>query len=255
MRVSVVNFCSTALDMLDFSSRMLLENAGTDDFDYIIVTWNPTPEVEKWIADQKGQRNDRIQIWRGCYFTSKALAYVPNLRAMFNFGFNAGYARNDWVCIVNTDMAFGKNWLLNLTRRAEENLIVNSLHLSPIKGPNIITVDLAIPTAKTFELSHFWKMHDQLYADKVETENDRGGWRACSTLPYLMHRKWWEACGPWEPNHIPGRDSPDRLFFERCHGLGARFVLVYDSICYHHEAVERRGKQRPVGIETMLEGK
>lgn len=233
---------------------MLIQNAGIDDFDYIIVTWNPTPEVEKWIADHR-QRKDGTQIWRGCYFTDKKLAYVPNLRAMFNFGFDAGYARNDWVAIVNTDMAFGENWLINLVRRAEENVIPNSLHLTPTIGSNVITVDLGVPTAKTFHIGRFWKLHRELCTDKVETEEDRGGWRACATMPYIIHRKWWNACGPWEPNHIRGCESPDRRFFGRCHDAGARFILVHDSICYHHEAVERRGKARPIGIENMPEGK
>lgn len=253
MRVSVVNFCSTALDMLDFSSKMLIENAGTDDFDYIVVTWNPTPEVEKWIADYKQHKN-RIQIWRGCYFTNDKLTYIPNLRAMMSFGFDAGYLRNDWVVIVNTDMAFGRNWLVNLVRRAGKDVIPNSLHLTPIVGPNVITVDLGVPTVKTFDISRFWKLHDELYREKVETEEERGGWRNTNTFPYVIHRKWWDACGPWRPNHIKGQDSPDRQFFERCHKAGAKFVLVHDSIVYHHEAVERRQKKRPVGIENMPEG-
>lgn len=255
MRVSVVNFCSTAVDMLDFSSRMLLENAGTDDFDYVIVTWNPSPEVKNWVKAHSCPRGSRMSFLWGQYITDKALDYVPNLRGMFNFGFEAGYQLNDWVVIVNTDMAFGKNWLINLTRRAKEDVIPNSLHLTPIVGPNVITVDLGVPTVKTFDLARFWKMHDEFYADKVETEEGRGGWKACNTMPYIIHRKWWERCGPWGTRHIRGTMPPDRQFFERCHKAGARFILVHDSICYHHEAVERRGKQRPIGIKNMPEGK
>lgn len=248
MRVSVVNFCSMAVDMLKFSSRMLMKYAGTNDYDYIVITWNPSPEVIEWLAGEP-------EIIRVDYKTKRDLDYVPNLRQMFNFGFDAGYARNDWVVIVNTDMAFGRDWLVNLIRRATEDVIPNSLHLTPIKGSHTITVDLGVPTFKTFDINRFWKMHNGLYANKVETEEDRGGWRACATMPYIIHRKWWESCGPWEPNHIRGRESPDRRFFGRCHDAGVRFILVHNSICYHHEAVERRGKQRPIGVEEMPEGK
>lgn len=247
MRVSVVNLCSTAIDMLKFSSRMLMENAGTNDYDYIVVTWNPTPAVVEWLDGEP-------EIVRVEYKTNPDLAYIPNLRAMFNRGFDAGYERNDYVAMVNTDMAFGSKWLANLVRRATEDVIPNSLHMSPIKGPNIITINLGEPTVEKFNLDLFWKKHDELYQHKVETEEERGGWRSTNTFPYVMHRKWWNTCGPWRPIHIRRQDAPDRQFFGRCHEAGAKFVLVHDSIVYHHDAAERRGKQRPVGLEKMPEG-
>lgn len=248
MRVSIVNFVSTALEMLKFSSEMLLQNAGTEDFDYLVVTWNPTNKVAQWIW----QHEEIIPI---SYNTNMQYAYVPNLRLMFNRGFEAGYNWNDWVAIVNTDMAFGKDWLANLMRRASEQVIPNSLHLAPISGPNIITADLGIPAPATFNMHKFWRLHDRYFADLVETEEDRGDWRACATLPYIVHKTWWEACGPWEPEHEPGEPPPDRKFFERCHRAGAKFVLCHDSIVYHHEAVERRSGRRPIGVEDMPEGK
>jgi len=247
MRVSIVNFCSTAVEMLDFSSKMMQENAGTKDFDYIVVTWKPTPEVLVWIKEHP----EVIQVE---YQTNENLGYVPNLRAMMNSGFDAGYKLNDWVCVINTDMAFGRNWLLNLVRHAKENVIPNSIHLTPIHGPHVITVDLGITTAKTFDFERFWKMHDKLYQDGILTEEKRGGWLACATFPYVLHRKWWECYGPWETDLGEHQESPDRRFFRRCHEAGARFILVLDSICYHHEAVERRGK-RPPGLEHLPEGR
>lgn len=248
MRISVVNFCSTAVDMLDFSSKMLRENAGMGEFDYFVTTWNPTPDVEEWLAC-------RPEIGRIIYETDPARAYVPNLRMMMCHGWSVGYQHNDWVAVVNTDMAFGRNWLANLARRATEGVIPNSLHLSPIKGSNIVTVDLGVPTEKTFDTAGFWRIHDRLYADKIETEDDRGGWRATQTFPYIVHRKWWESFGPWEPEVGDHRHPPDYRYFERIHEAGARYVMVHDSICYHHEAVERRSKRRPVGLENMPEGR
>jgi hypothetical protein len=189
------------------------------------------------------------------YKTNEALDYVPNLRAQFNRGFEAGFAANDYVAIVNTDMAFGINWLRNLVRRASEDVIPNSLHISPIKGPNIVTANLGIPTEETFDALKFWNLHNELYAERVETEEERGGWRATNTMPYVIHRKWWERCGPWETEFKKGeKETPDRRFFHRCHEAGARHVLCHDSICYHHEAVERR-TSRPKGTARMKEGR
>ena len=247
MRVSVVNFCSSRVDMLDFSTEMLIANAGTGDFDYVVVVWNPTSEVEQWLVDHP-------RCIRADYRADPALNFVPNLRAQMNMGWDVGYALNDYVAIVNTDMAFGRGWLVNLGKHATPDVIPNSVIISPITGSNIVTANFGVPTRDTFDLAAFWKLHDKLFADRIETDEQRGSWRATQSLPYVVHRKWWEKYGPWgvEYDHV-NRKPPDWLFFERCHDAGVKYVMVFDSICYHHEAVERRGG-RPPGIEGMPEG-
>jgi hypothetical protein len=249
MRVSVVNFCSTRPDMLDFSSRMLTENAGTD-FDYFVVTWLANRQVAEWLE------NPPVSARRLIHHTVDGLAYVPQLRAMMNHGFGWGYEVNDWVALVNTDMAFGRNWLRNLVKWAAEagpGSIVNSTHITPVEGTgNVITRDLGVTVEGTFLADEFWRLHDELYVERVEWEEERGGWEQCATFPYLLHRSWWEQCGPWSPI-FDGTMAPDRQFFRRCHEGGARFGLAHDSIVYHHEAVERRGA-RPPGAEHLAEG-
>jgi hypothetical protein len=227
---------------------MAIENAGTADFDYIVITWNPIPEVVKWLVEHPG-------IIRVDYHTNKVHDYIPNLRLMMGMGFTEGFKRNEWITVINTDMAFGENWLINLARRAEEDIIPNSLCLSPITWPSVITANLGITTNKTFNFDKFWKLHNELYEDKIETEEQRGGWRTCASFPYILHKKWWERCGPWEAEIGSHKSPPDQRFFERCHEAGAKFIMVHDSIVYHHEAVERRSKIRPVGVENMPEGK
>jgi hypothetical protein len=260
MRVTIVNFCSTALDMLEFSTHEALANAGGEaDYDYLCVTWNPTPEVEAWL-------DGRPSFYRSRYETRQDLDYVPNLRAMMSQGFDAGYALNDYVAIINTDMAFGRDWLVNLARRAEPDVIPNSVHVTPIASPFMVKADFGIPAFETFQQEAWWECHDRLLRqageasrrsgrDCVQTVQDRGGdWRSCATFPYVIHRKWWERFGPWEPNLDGKSEAPDRRFFGRCVHGGAKLILCLDSVCYHHEAVERRGKTRPVGVESMKAG-
>lgn len=248
VRPAIINFCSTAIDMLRFSTKMIFENAGTEDFDYFVVTWLPTPDVNSWLTTAPYPIN---QVLHG---TQPGLAYVPQLRAMMNRGFDIGYAASDWVALVNTDMAFGRNWLSNLMRRAiSPEVIPNSLHITPVDGTNTIKRDLGVPTAERFNLQGFWKLHDALYQDKVQTQDEMPhGWEDCATFPYLLHHRWWKEYGPWA-HEFDGIEAPDRRFFRRCAHAGAKFVLVHDSIVYHHEAVERRGA-RPPGAEGMPEG-
>lgn len=249
MRVSVVNFCSTALDMLRFSTNRSWTNAGTDDFDYVLVTWNPTDDVHRWLLANR--------IVTAYYQTRPDLKYVPNLRAMMSMGFDVGYELNDYVVIINTDCMFGADWLSNLVKHASENVIPNSLHMSPIDWPSVHKIDLGCPSTPEFKEDLFWITHEELSEDRVETEEDRGGWQGCASMPYAIHRKWWDKCGPWEPNYGAQNEPlpPDQRFFKRVHEAGAKFVYVRNSIVYHHEAVERRSGRRPVGVENMENGR
>lgn len=247
MRVSIFNCVSTALDMLRLSTDSIYYNAGTDDFDYLVVTWLMSKEVKEYLDSMP----EIIQI---PYATRKDIGYVPNLRNMMNLGFTEGFKRNDYCGLVNTDMFFGKDWLKNLMKHASENIIVNSTHITPIKGRHVITADLGIPTYETFDFDKFKTIYYCICKDEIITEEDRDGqWVNVATMPYLYHRKWWERCGPWELQVIEKHQypTPDRRFWQRCSQAGAKFIMVRDSIVYHHEAVERKRK-RPPGAEVLV---
>jgi len=241
MKVSIFNCVSTAYEMLRFSTDAILNNAGTEDFDYIVVSWCATDEVLKYLRSHP--RIIHIE-----YQTNNQVGYVPNLRGMMNFGFTEGFRRNEYCGLVNTDMYFGPNWLSNLIKYATPDTIVNSTHITPIVGPHVITANLNIPEYDKFNLSEFNKLYNLHYRDVLEHEDVRGGWLATNTMPYLIPKHFWEVCGPWELRVTT--DTPDRRFFQRCHEAGAKFTMSRGSIVYHHEAVERRGT-RPKGTEHL----
>lgn len=249
-RVSIFNCVSTALEMLKFSSESIIGNAGYDNFDYIVVTWGPSIEVTEYLNELK-TKYDFVHIVE--YETNNNVPFVPNLRGMMNRGFDYGFELNDYCGLVNTDQYFGKDWLLNLVKYANKSDIVNSVHISPIVGPNIVTADLGIPEYSTFNMTRFNELYDALYEDKLDTESDRGGnWRALNTMPYLIPKHFWEKAGPWELM-LEHNISPDVRFFQRCKDAGANFTMSRSSIVYHHEAVERRSGNRPEEAKDMSE--
>lgn len=248
-RASIFNCVSTAYEMLRFSSDAIIQNAGYDNYDYIVVTWGPTQEVSRYLDELK-ERYDFIHII--AYKTNKNVPYVPNLRCMMNLGFTRGFELNSYCGLVNTDMYFGKDWLLNLVKYANEHDIVNSTHITPIQGPHAVTADLGIPEYGKFDLNRFNQIYTEIYCDRLETEEERGGWLSTNTMPYLIPKKFWEIAGPWELLLGKG-SSPDRRFFERCKKAGAHFTMSRSSIVYHHEAVERRSGNRPEDAKNMSE--
>lgn len=248
-RVSIFNCVSSAYEMLRFSSDAIIINSGYDNFDYIVVTWSPTKEVSDYLEDLKSKYNF-VHIVE--YKTNPDIPYVPNLRGMMNRGFDYGFELNNYCGLVNTDMYFGQNWLINLVKYANENDIVNSAHISPIVGPNIDTANFGIPEYDKFDIVGFNNMFAKIYEDRLVHEEERGGWKATNTMPYLIPKKYWEIAGPWELIHKAG-DTPDARFFERCSRAGAHFTMSRSSIVYHHEAVERRSGNRPIDAKNMRE--
>ena len=242
MRVSIFNCVSNALEMLKFSSDAILNNAGTDDFDYIVVHWNASRSVLEYLYElERSSKNVRLVQ----HETNGDVGFVPNLRSMMNLGFETGFEMNDYCGLTNTDMYFGHRWLENLVKYATNDTIVNSVHITPkATGGHVINADLGIPEYGKFNMGLFDEMYDKLYVDKLETEFERGGWLETNTMPYLIPRKFWGLAGPWELTGIQNW-TPDRRFFQRCHDHGAIFTMSHGSIVYHHEAVERNGASRP----------
>lgn len=248
-RVSIFNCVSAAYDMLRFSTDSIIDNAGYDNFDYVVVTWGPTKEVLDYL-DNLQNKYSFVHIVE--YETNKNIPFVPNLRGMMNLGFDFGFELNNYCGLVNTDQYFGKNWLINLVKYANEGDIVNSTHITPIQGPHVVTADLGIPEYGKFDIDKFNSVYDVLYDDRLETEEERGGWLATNTMPYLIPKKFWRVAGPWELL-LDGGVSPDRRFFQRCKDAGAHFTMSRSSIVYHHEAVERRSGSRPEDAKNMSE--
>jgi len=241
-----------------FSDQSLLRHCGHANFDYVVVKWLTSPEVDAYLADlpriiHNIQPAEGITLRVVEHATDESVGYVPNLRAMMNEGFEEGFRLNNYCGLVNTDCWFGLGWLRNLERYATPNRVVNSLHITratpprPVQG--IVTEDLGAPLPKEFNLLRFIALYKQLYRDELYVA-PAGDYRQAATMPYLFHRQYWETCGPWELTLEHG--TPDMRFFDRLALVGAEFALSLSSIVYHHEAVERRG-ERPKGAEHLPE--
>jgi len=247
-RVSIFNCVSSAYEMLRFSSDAIINNAGYDNFDYIVVTWGPTPQVVNYLNELK-EKYSFVHVIE--YQTNKDVAYVPNLRGMMNFGFDYGFKLNDYCGLTNTDQYFGKDWLINLVKYTNEDDIVNSTIICPLDGLAMHVGDCGVPEYGKFNLDKFNTLYTDIFEDKIQTQEERGGsWKTTCTMPYLIPKKYWKMAGPWELI-VTGPDAPDVKFFERCSNAGARFTMSRSSITYHHHAVERSSGKRPDDAKNM----
>lgn len=259
-RVSIVNCVSEALEMLRFSSEQLITNASTDNFDYIIVCWNTTLEVDRYI-EQLGEKfkesHPRLRIIRVDHETIEGIGYVPNLRAMMNTGFNEAFELNEYGGLVNTDQSFYKDWLVNLIKYCTPKRMVTSTLIEAGRTRHH-QADLGLTEYSTFDLEGFNNLCKQItQPGKLITAAEREGiwgdpgYKNIESLPYILPREMWEKAGPWELTLADG--TPDVNFFDRAHACGFEFVMSGDSIAYHVGGVERgaTGKSVPAFAKDM----
>lgn len=256
-RVSIINCVSRAYEMLKFSSEQLIKNAGTDNFDYIIVCWHTTKEVDEYIEylPKKFYKDyPKLKVHRVNHKEIPGVGYVPNLRAMINEGFIKGFELNKYAGLVNTDQAFYKNWLINLVKNCDPNIMIGSVAVLPRTiNPRNYQADFGLPEYGKFD-NRKWEEFCRkiIHVNEIMREIDypRDDYFFYAGFPYLFHRKWWEKGGPWELTFKNG--TPDVQFFRKIHKQGLKFVLRLDSIAYHYEAGERgRNKQPPEFAKHM----
>ncbi len=76
------------------------------------------------------------------------------------------------------------------------------------------------------------------YAKEISVRNRVARCKRLITgFPYLFHKQWWQQCGPWELQQIPGTDSPDVRFSLDClpkgfatYGQKGRFVTIGEQL-------------------------
>jgi len=250
-RVGIVNCVSQALEMLRFSSEQLIENAGTDDFDYIIVCWHATPAVDAYIArlqEKYTKTHPRLRVIRVEHKENSRIGFVPNLRAMINEGLVESFKRNLYAGLVNTDQAFYKNWLVNLVKYCSPKTIVSAVAVAPNIIPPHHRAEFGVTEYDKFDLEGFFRFCERIsrpgviLTEEVIRGQESMDFNNLIGLPYLHSRELWEKAGPWEVRITTG--TPDRNFFKRAHKKGFNFALSLDSIAYHMGGAERRAEKR-----------
>jgi hypothetical protein len=240
--------------MLRFSSEQLITNAGTDDFDYVIVCWNTTSKVDTYIeqlGDLFRESHPALRIIRVDHKTIEGIGYVPNLRAMINTALDNAFQLNEYGGLVNTDQAFYKDWLVNLSKHCRPNRMVCSTLIESCRITRHHRGDFGLTEYGAFDVEGFNNLCRQIIRpDKLITADEREGimgdlgYRNTTSVPYIFHRNMWKAAGPLELTLKNG--IPDINFFDRAHACGFEFVMSGDSIAYHLGGGERGATGRPI---------
>lgn len=157
--------------------------------------------------------------------------YLSRVYRCWNYCVESSKA--EYVCLVNSDMAFSPGWLEALERRLDGKTLPTSRLVEPgflRPGRHAIEIDLGRdPT--TFP----WAGWRSLASDLSEDRTEPGG----LFMPCVLHRESFLRCGGYPEGNVNGV-SGDRILFDLMAEQGFEHVTCFDSLVYHMQEGERR---------------
>lgn len=139
----------------------------------------------------------------------------------------------EYVCLVNSDMAFSPGWLEALERRLDGKTLPCSRLVEPgflRPGQHAVEIDIGRdPRVFPFEAWH------GLAADLSEDRTEPGG----LFMPCVLHRETFLRVGGYPHGNVNGV-SGDKILFDKMAAEGFQHVTCFDSLVYHMQEGEMR---------------
>ena len=139
----------------------------------------------------------------------------------------------EYVCLVNSDMAFSPGWLEALERRLDGKTLPCSRLVEPgfiRPGRHAIEIDLG-RDPRTFPFDS-WKL---MASDLADNRTEPGG----LFMPCVLHRQAFLEVGGYPEGNVNGV-SGDVILFNKMAAAGFKHVTCFDSLVYHMQEGEMR---------------
>lgn len=162
--------------------------------------------------------------------------YLARVYRCWNYCVESSSA--EYVCLVNSDMAFSPGWIEALEGRLDGRTLPCSRLVEPgfLKpGKHAIEIDLGRDPS-TFPMDAWHRMA----ADLSEERAERGG----LFMPCVLHRDSFLSVGGYPEGNVKTDGGPllsgDAVLFERLREKGFAHVTCFDSLVYHMQEGEMR---------------
>jgi len=157
--------------------------------------------------------------------------YLSRVYRCWNYCVESSSA--EYVCLVNSDMAFSPGWLEALERRLDGHTLPCSRLVEPgiiRPGEHAIEIDLG-RDPRTFP----WVSWHALSNDLREDRTEPGG----LFMPCVLHRETFLRVGGYPHGNVDGI-SGDVILFNKMAAAGFKHVTCFDSLVYHMQEGEKR---------------
>jgi hypothetical protein len=158
-------------------------------------------------------------------------------------------SKGNYVCLINSDMAFSPNWLENLMKHANESTVVSSLLIE--RGHEVIghfpeslngTGSILFNCGKTPNTYNELKFLNYIEDHKKENigKTSIGG----VYMPIIFNRSQAIRVGLYPEGNIAGSsfndvvDYGDRVFIKKLKNIGVEHITTWESVAYHFQQGE-----------------
>lgn len=229
MSVSIVCLIYKSIKYLEFVKKSIEEHTKTEDYDELLFILNdPTDELIDYVHKKEGLNwliNDNPDP-EAYYMT----------RVYMGWNFAVEHAKGDIVVMVNSDMAFSKDWLPNLLKCLQKDNAMSSRLVESGKMPSglhAISVNCG-RSSEDFDKERFEKLAEVVKEDKRVL---RGLYS-----PIAVYKETFFKLGGY-PNgnliinkqEIPG----DVIFWTVASTKDVKHYTVFNSIVYHIQEGEK----------------
>lgn len=168
MKVSIACLIYKSIKYLEFVKKSIEENTPmlkTGDTEFYFVCNNAIDEVKNYLKDNN--------IPHYIFETEQQPPYPHNIGFIYKaWNFTVEKAKGDIVVLVNSDMAFSKDWLENLIKYLDKNKVITSRLVESGKiqsiFPHTITKNFG-RTPETFAKDDFEMFVESVKEDKLES--------------------------------------------------------------------------------------
>ena len=157
--------------------------------------------------------------------------YLARVYRCWNYCVESSKA--EYVCLVNSDMAFAPGWLDALERRLDGKTLPVSRLIEPgfiRPGQHAMEIDLG-RNPVGFPHESFHALARDVSEDRVEP----GG----LFMPCVLHRETFLQVGGYPHGNVGGV-SGDKVLFDKMAEAGYAHVTCFDSLVYHMQEGEMR---------------
>lgn len=231
MNITVALLIYKSPAYLDFVMNSLLEHHSTKhDVEYLIVCNDATDEVIIKASEYASElsknndpkitvvshRNDNPDDW-----------WIQNVYNAWNRCISE--CKTDYICFVNSDMAFSDGWLDNLAKYNTDHFIPTSRLVESGRMPSLKGL-LSVNFGQTIGEFSKNKRHFEDYIEQISADKSIP-WMG-AYMPSLFKTATLRSIGGWSKNE--GNTPGDQITFRKLYQkFGLKHIMVMDSLAYH----------------------
>ena len=250
-KISIISLIFQSTEYAEFVYESVMkytDEIDTGDAEFYFVANDATDEVLDFLKEKNyphfinnNVRRSEDELYRMGFAYPE---YITRVYQGYNFGIKQ--SNNPIITLINSDMSFSPDWLINLMKRLTLEVAVspkiiqpNHSFKNPINGSLCEHYEFG-QTIKTFKEDAFLLKAEELKDDSISTGN--------LFMPVMLYKENIEKVGYYPEGNLNFGAyrrilrTGDEDFFIKLNAIGVKHINSNDSIVYHFNEGEKDNK-------------